>query len=120
MSVPPTFTKELLSASTNGQPIAVAAVATPGTLIHTDPGVANEFSEVWLYASNVGTVDRLLTVELGGVGVGNEMKYAIPAEETVAVLLGHPINGGVLVRAYADVAGEVNIAGWVNNLDQSP
>ena len=30
-----TFTKKKLSGSTDGKPIAVAATATPGTLIHT-------------------------------------------------------------------------------------
>lgn len=120
MSVPPTFTKELLSASTNGRPIAVAAVATPGTNIHTDGNAPNEMSEVWLYASNVGAVDRLLTIELGGTGVANEQKYAVPAQQTVQILIGHPINGGVSIAAYADAGGEVNVAGWINHIDQTP
>ena len=41
------YTKEFLSGSTDGEPIAIAAVATPGTLIHTADGAAKD--EVWIY-----------------------------------------------------------------------
>lgn len=120
MSVPPTFTKQHLSGATRGQPIAVAAVATPGTLIHTDSNTADHFDEVWLWASNVDTVDRVLTLELGGTGLGNEADYAIPAGTTVQVLLGQPMSGGDVIRAYADAANDVNVFGYVNRMDQTP
>jgi len=35
-----TFTKEILSGSTDGRPILVAATASAGTVIHTGPTVA--------------------------------------------------------------------------------
>ena len=60
-----TFTKEFLSGSNNGRPIKVAAAVTPGTLIHTADNSAKD--EIWLYAVNNDTADRLLTIEFGGV-----------------------------------------------------
>ena len=43
-----TITKTLLSGSTNGRQIKVAATATPGTTIHTATNTAGQMDEVWL------------------------------------------------------------------------
>ena len=50
-----TFSKQLLSGSTNGRPIAVSASATPGTIIHTSQSGTSGIDEVWLYATNTST-----------------------------------------------------------------
>ena len=46
-----TFSKNILSGSTNGRPILVnqTAIAT-GVTIHTGPTVTSSFDEIWLYA----------------------------------------------------------------------
>ena len=49
------FEKRLLSGSTNGRNIKVAATETAGTTLHTATAVAGEFDEVWLYAMNTST-----------------------------------------------------------------
>ena len=60
-----TFSKLKLSGSTNGRGIAVTATATLGTTIHTAHATA--LDEIWLYAANIDSTARILTVEFGGV-----------------------------------------------------
>lgn len=62
-----TFSRLLLSGSTNGREIPVAATATPGTAIHTAVSGTTSFDEVYLWASNVTGAAATLTVEWGGV-----------------------------------------------------
>ena len=52
-----TYTKRLLSGSTNGRPIKVAATATPGTTIHTAVTGTTDFDEVWIYNVLQHTID---------------------------------------------------------------
>jgi hypothetical protein len=47
-----TFTKNILSGSTDGKAVKVAATATAGTTIHTGSATATTIDEVWLYAVN--------------------------------------------------------------------
>ena len=47
-----TFTKQILSNSTNGKAIKVAQTATAGTLIHTGSTTTTTLDEVWSYAVN--------------------------------------------------------------------
>jgi hypothetical protein len=50
-----TFSKIVLSGSTDGRMIKVAATATAGTTIHTGSATATTFDEIWLYAVNSDT-----------------------------------------------------------------
>jgi hypothetical protein len=45
-----TFSKLVLSGSTDGKLIKVVPTATAGTTIHTGSATATTFDEVWLYA----------------------------------------------------------------------
>ena len=45
-----TFTKKILSGSTDGKSIKVAATATAGTTIHTGSATVTTLDEVWIYA----------------------------------------------------------------------
>jgi len=47
-----TFTKALLSGSTQGKGIKVVATASTGTTIHTTGTSSTTVDEVWLYAYN--------------------------------------------------------------------
>ena len=60
-----TYSKELLSGSTNGKGILVAATATAGTLIHTAVSGSTDLDEIWLYAVNSSDADVKLTLEWG-------------------------------------------------------
>ena len=61
-----TYSRVLLSGSTNGKPIPVAATATPGTTIHTAVSGTSSFDEVYAWASNVTGSAATLTIEWGG------------------------------------------------------
>lgn len=56
------FTKTILSASTDGRAIKVAATASSGTTIHTASTTTTTFDEVWIYAQNNNPFSAALTV----------------------------------------------------------
>lgn len=112
-----TIDKVILSGSTQGQPIAVAATGTPGTTIHTTGTSATIIDEIWLYATNNDAVVRNLTIEYGS---GN-IQLAIPPRSGLSlVLTGLVLRGdgstGVTVAAFASVANQINIVGYVNRI----
>lgn len=111
-----TISRQLLSGSTNGRGVKVAATATPGTLIHTAHATA--LDEVWLWCVNSDTSVRKLTVEFGGTTSPDDLiEVAIPAESgLVLVLPGLTVTGGVAVRAFAATANVLNVMGHVNRL----
>lgn len=115
-----TFSKELLSGSTNGRPIKIGATATPGTLIHTTSSTAGVVDEVWLYATNTGTNTVVLTVEFGGTSDPDDLiVVGLPPISTPQLLLvapGWPLTGGVVVRAFANEADVCKVVGYVNRV----
>lgn len=116
-----TISKVLLSGGTNGRNILVAATATAGTLIHTATSAANTFDEVWLWAVNSSSVDVKITIEFGGVTAPNDhVEYTVPAEDGLYLLIpGLPLNGGVVVRAFAGTGSVLTVNGYVNRIDQN-
>jgi hypothetical protein len=116
-----TFSKELLSASTDGRAIKVAATATAGTLIHTGSTTATTIDEVWLYAMNTDSADRKLTMEWGGVTVPDDLIEITIGTEAGLVLVapGLLIKGNstaLLVRAFAASANVITLHGYVNRI----
>jgi hypothetical protein len=113
--------KRLLSGSTNGRPIPIVAVATPGTLLHTAIAGSLGFDEVYVFVSNVTNAAARLTIEHGGVtdpGDHATKQYTIPANSPpFPVLTGVPLNGGVALRAFSDVASALNAIGFVNRIE---
>lgn len=116
------ITRELLSGSTNGLPIKVAASATPGTLIHTATSTAGTIDEVFLWASNTSGSAALLTVEWGGVTDPDHLltkAYSIPMNSgPVQIAPGLPVRGGVVVRAFSGTANVLNVHGFVSRISQ--
>jgi len=117
-----TFSKLLLSGSTGGRPILVAATATPGTLVHATGISATVIDELWLYAMNTDTTDRKLTVEFGDVTAPDDLiELEIKAESGLVLLVpGLPLSGDGAaarnVRAFAASANVVTILGYVNRI----
>ena len=111
-----TISRQLLSGSTNGRGVKVAATATPGTTIHT--AHATSLDEVWLWCVNSDTVARKLTVEFGGTTSPDDLiEVAIPAESgLVLVSPGLTVTGGVVVRAFAATANVLVVMGHVNRI----
>lgn len=113
-----TFSKQFLSASTNGRPIRVAATATAGTTIHTPLAGTTEIDEVWLYCVNTDTVTRKLTIEFGGTTAPDDLiEIGIPAEAgLVLVVPGIPLQTSLVIGAFADAANVLCISGYVNRI----
>lgn len=114
-----TFSKTILSGSTDGRAVKVVATASSGTTIHTGSSTATTLHEVWLYAQNTDTTARKLTVQWGGTtSPDDEIELTIPAESgLVLVAPGLLIKGNatpLVVRAFAATANVVTIHGFVN------
>ena len=61
-----TYTKAILSGSTDGKQILVTATTSSGTTIHTAVSGTTNIDEVWLYATNNDTASVNLTILWGG------------------------------------------------------
>jgi hypothetical protein len=116
-----TFTKKILSGSTDGRGIKVAATGTPGTTIHTGPTNSGHIDEVWLYAVNSDTTARKLTIEYGNTSSPDDLiELTIPPEAGLVLIVpGLPVKGNataLVVRAFCASANVVMIHGWVNSI----
>jgi hypothetical protein len=116
-----TFEKLILSGSTNGRAIKVAATATAGTTIHTGSTNTAVLDEVWLYAQNTDTTARKLTIEWGGTSAPDDLiELFLPAESGLTLVApGLLIKGNatpLLVRAFAATADVLTIHGYVNRI----
>jgi len=116
-----TFTKQILSGSTDGRAIKVAATSSAGTTIHTGPTATATIDEVWLYAQNTDTTARKLTIQWGGTtSPDDEIELTVGAESgLVLVAPGLLIKGNstaLVVRAFAATANVITIHGYVNRI----
>ena len=114
-----TFSKELLSGSTNGKSIKVVATASAGTLIHTAIAGTSSEDEVWLYAHNTSASAVKLTLEWGGVASPDDLiEINIGAEGTGLILIapGILLQNSLVIRAFAGTANVINIFGYVNRI----
>ena len=116
-----TYTKTILSGSTDGRGILVAATATAGTLIHTGSATATTLDEIWLYAVNSDAADVKLTLEWGGVTVSNDLIEVTVTAESGLMLVAPGLlikgNASALeVRAWAAVTNDIIIHGYVNQI----
>ena len=114
--------KTLLSGSTNGMPIKVVATATTGTTIHATGTSSSIIDEVWLYATNTGTVTVPLTIEFGSTTSPDQnIIVGIPAKSGLSICVaGLTLTGtGAAARTitvFAATANVINIAGYVNRI----
>jgi hypothetical protein len=113
-----TFTKRLLSGSTNGLGIKVVATATLGTTIHTAVTGTSDMDEIYLYAVNSDTTARKLTIEWGGATSPDCLiEYTVPAEDGIYLVApGLLLNNSLVVTAFCATANVVMIHGWVNRI----
>jgi hypothetical protein len=111
-----TFTKELLSGSTDGKQIKVVQTATAGTTIHTAHATAKD--EIWLWAVNSSAADVKLTIEWGeATAPDGNIEVTIPAESGyVLVIPGLLLTNSLVVKAFAASANVILINGYVNRI----
>jgi hypothetical protein len=117
-----TFTKTLLSGSTQGKGIKVVATASTGTTIHATGTSSSTIDEVWLYAYNSSTGPVTLTIQYGGTtSPDNDIKIDLPATSGLTLVVPGLILTGTgaaanTVYAYAGTANVVTISGYVNRI----
>lgn len=114
-----TYSRIVLSGSTKGRAIKVAATSSPGTTIHTGSSTNTTYDEIWLYAQNTDTTDRKLTLEWGGTTSPDDLiEVTIPAEGgLIPIAPGLTIQGDatpLVVKAFAASANVITIHGYVN------
>jgi hypothetical protein len=108
-----TFSKALLSGSTNGK--AISITGNP-TTIHTAQSGTSGLDEVWLYAHNPDSTTVKLTINFGGEQAVDQIELNIPGESgLVLVIPGLPINNAQVIQGFTS-NGSVGITGYVNRI----
>lgn len=110
-----------LSASVQGRRIKITTTSTPGDLLHTTgSGLSTVvYDRLFLTAVNSDTVNRLLTIQFGGLTSPDDDIFVTiaPNSGLVIVVDGDLLAGdgasGVNVRAFCDSANKVTIGGYV-------
>lgn len=118
-----TFEKLTLSGSSNGAPIQVTGTAAGSSVIvHTATSQVDETDEVWLYANSIGTGNAVtLTIYVGTDSAANRIQVGVPSKQgLIYVIPGLVYKGGLVLRAYAGSANEINLHGWVNRITLTP
>ena len=117
-----TFSKQLLSGSTQGRAIKVAATSSPGTTIHATGTSSTVIDEVWLWAMNTDSADRKLTIEYGSTTSPDDLIELTVVYETGLYLV---VPGLILtgtgsaantIRAFAASANVITLHGYINRI----
>lgn len=115
-----TYSRVLLSGSSNGEPVKVAATATAGTTIHTAVTGSTSIDELYLWVTNTDTSARSLTIEFGGVADPDNLvvkALSIPANSPpIPVVTGLCLNNAQVVGAFASSANVLLLTGFVNRI----
>lgn len=117
-----TFSKVILSGSTQGKAIKVAATASTGTTIHATGTSSSIIDEVWLYAYNSSASAVVLTIQYGGTtAVDNDIKLSIPPTSGLTLVVpGLTLTGtgsaANTVYAFAGTTNVITINGYVNRI----
>jgi hypothetical protein len=113
-----TFSKRLLSGSTDGKAIKVVQTATAGTTIHTAVSGTSNIDEIWLYAINSSASSVKLTIEWGQADApdGNIELTVLPEAGLVTVIPGLLLQNSLVVKAFAGTANVIMIHGFVNRI----
>lgn len=100
------------SASTDGRPVLVATTADPGTTIHTAQASATLFDKVEASASNIDTIDHVITMEWGSNAASDLVIVTVPAKSTIPLPAVY-LRNSLPLKIFADLANKVLIAGRV-------
>ena len=113
-----TFSKVLLSGSTDGKAIKVVQTATAGTTIHTAGSGSTNRDEIWLYAVNSSASAVKLTLEWGeATAPDGNIELSIAAESgLVLVTAGLLLQNSLVVKAFAATANVILLHGYVNRI----
>ena len=112
--------RQLLSGSTNGKPIKIAATATLGTTIHTAIAGTSGMDEIYCWVTNTSGSSVNLTVEFGGAtSPDNHLvdAYPIPANSLpIPICTGQNLQNGLVVTMFASTANVLVVTGHINRI----
>ena len=114
-----TYSKHLLSGSTNGKNISVTGNATGSAVtVHTAISGTSNLDEIWLYATNTSGTARVLTIEFGGTTDQDDLiELEIAADSGMTLIIpGLLLQNSLLVKAWAASANVINLNGYVNRI----
>jgi len=114
-----TFSKIVLSGSTNGVPILVAGTAIDAaTTIHTSH--ATSLDEVWLWVTNTDSSARTISITCGGNTDPDNLvidALSLPAGQSMLLLVpGLSTTNSKVWAAFASVTNVITITGYVNRI----
>jgi len=112
-----TYSKHILTGSTYGRGVAVAATTSGAAdTIHTVPVSVED--EVWIYAQNTAAVATSLTIWFGGTtATSDQITISIPSKDGLTlVVAGLMIGGNLTIKAHAERTNEIILYGQVNRL----
>lgn len=112
------FSKRLLSGSTNGRNVKIVATTTPGTTVHTAVTGTTDFDEIYGYAVNTSASTVTLTVEFGGTTSPDDLIIVqlLAYQGLYLVVPGLLLQNSLVVKAFASVANVVEFSGFVNRI----
>jgi hypothetical protein len=113
---------QLLSGSTQGKGIKVTGTATGSSVtIHTAVSGTTDIDLVTLWAQNndADAETRVLTIEWGGTAdPDNLIILSVPCKAGPVMICDRmPLHNGLVIKAWADEANDVQIYGLVTRLD---
>ena len=110
------FIKKKLSASTDAKGIKISSIETPGTLIHTSVVGTNSFDEIWIWATNLDTVTREITLEWGDASYpDSSIKFPVAAQDGLKLIIpGLILQNSLEVRAFTETIDVLIAHGFVN------
>ena len=114
-----TYSKHLLSGSTNGKNISVTGNATGSAVtVHTAISGTSNLDEIWLYATNTSAAAVVLTVEFGRTTHQDDyIELELDADSGMTLIIpGLLLQNSLLVKAWAASADVININGYVNRI----
>ena len=118
-----TYSKQILSSSTDGRALKVVATASGSTptLIHTGSSASTTFDEVWIYAQNNHTSDVALRIGFGGVTDPDDIiEYTVKTKGGLYLVIPGLILKGnatpLTVKAAAGTANVISLSGYVNRI----
>jgi hypothetical protein len=109
------------SASVGGTMIAVAATSSPGTTLHTVPVSGLEYQRIKVWAVNIDTVERTLTVQFGGTATKDSIIVKLGPQRGLSLVVPDlKLQKGLIVKAFASVTNTVNVYVGVGERDKNP
>jgi len=108
------ISRRILSGSTNGQPIAVAATTSPGTTLNV--ASATTINMVTIAGKNTATAARTWTIEWGGTSTRNHIIGSLLPQDGWQILVDNmPISGSTAtIAAFATATSGIDLMGYVD------